>query len=68
MDLKDIKKLAIDNELSINYILKDLEISKIFKLLENTLENTILKGRTVINRVYFKKENRRFSEHIEFDF
>jgi len=68
MDLKDIKKLAIDNELSINYILKDLEISKIFKLLENKLENTILKGGTGINRVYFKKENRRFSEDIDFDF
>jgi len=67
MELKEIRRLALDNELSINYILKDLEISKIFKLLENKLENTILKGGTGINRVYFKKENRRFSEDIDFD-
>ncbi len=67
MELKEIRKLALDNELSINYILKDLEISKIFKLLEDKLENTVLKGGTGLNRVYLKKENRRFSEDIDFD-
>lgn len=67
MELKEIRKLALDNELSINYILKDLEISKIFKVLESKLDNVVLKGGTGINRVYFKKENRRFSEDIDFD-
>lgn len=67
MELKEIRKLALDYELSINYILKDLEISKIFKILETKLDNVVLKGGTGINRVYFKKENRRFSEDIDFD-
>ena len=67
LELKDIRKLALSNELSINYILKDIEISKIFKQLESKLENVVLKGGTGINRVYFKKENRRFSEDIDFD-
>lgn len=67
LELKEIRKLALDNELSINYILKDLEISKIFKILDSKLKNTVLKGGTGINRVYLKKENRRFSEDIDFD-
>jgi uncharacterized protein len=67
LELKDIRKLALSNELSINYILKDIEISKIFKQLESKLEKVVLKGGTGINRVYFKKENRRFSEDIDFD-
>ncbi len=66
MDMTNIRKLALTNELSINYILKDLEISKIFEKLENKL-NIVLKGGTGINRVYLKKEERRFSEDIDFD-
>lgn len=65
-EIKEIRKKALDTGLSINYIMKDQELSKIFKLLENKIENIILKGGTALNRVYFK-EGKRFSEDIDFD-
>jgi predicted nucleotidyltransferase component of viral defense system len=64
--IKEIRKKALDNGLSINYIIKDRELSKIFKKLEGKIENIILKGGTALNRVYFM-ENKRFSEDIDFD-
>lgn len=67
MQINEIRKLALNTELSLNYTLKDLEISKIFKILENQIENIVLKGGTGVHRVYLQKENRRFSEDIDFD-
>lgn len=67
MDIENIRKIKLNNGLSINYVLKDKEISKILKILENKIENVILKGGTGINRVYFNENNRRFSEDINFD-
>ncbi|MDD3178183.1 MAG: nucleotidyl transferase AbiEii/AbiGii toxin family protein [Candidatus ainarchaeum sp.] len=66
MDIKLIRKICLDTGLSTNYIIKDKEISKIFKLLENKFDNIILKGGTSLNRVYFNKF-KRFSEDIDFD-
>lgn len=67
MDIEEIRRLSVDKELSLNYIIKDLEISKILKTLESKLPNIILKGGTGINRVYISKNNRRFSEDVDFD-
>ncbi len=64
--VKEIRKKALETGLSINYIMKDIELSKIFKKLEGKIENIILKGGTALNRVYFS-ENKRFSEDIDFD-
>jgi len=66
MELKNLRQIALETGLSINYTIKDKEISKIFKLLENKIGNIVLKGGTGINRVYLD-ENKRFSEDIDFD-
>ncbi len=67
MNVEDVRKLSVSTELSLNYVVKDLEISKILKILESKIKNIILKGGTGINRVYISKNNRRFSEDIVFD-
>ncbi len=66
MDKKEIRRKALEKGLSINYIMKDKEISKIFLILENKINDIFLKGGTGINRVYLE-ETKRFSEDIDFD-
>lgn len=66
MEIKEIRQIALKTGLSINYIIKDKEISKIFKILEDKIKNIVLKGETAINRVYLNEE-KRFSEDIDFD-
>jgi predicted nucleotidyltransferase component of viral defense system len=66
MELKDLRKISLNSGLSINYIIKDKEISKIFSILENKIPSIILKGGTGINRVYFEN-TKRFSEDLDFD-
>ncbi len=64
MELDELRRLAAKTELSLNYLAKDEEISKILFLLQGT-KNIILKGGTAVNRVYVN--NQRFSEDIDFD-
>jgi len=64
MDISELRKLASKEELSLNYIAKDLMISKALFGMQG-FENIILKGGTALNRVYLK--NKRFSEDIDFD-
>jgi predicted nucleotidyltransferase component of viral defense system len=66
MELRDYRRLSLETGLSVNYILKDKEISKIFLILQDKIPNIILKGGTGINRVYLD-ETKRFSEDIIFD-
>jgi predicted nucleotidyltransferase component of viral defense system len=66
MDIKEIRKKSLETGLSINYIMKDKEISNIFKKLEGKINNLILKGGTALNRVYFL-DGKRFSEDLDFD-
>jgi predicted nucleotidyltransferase component of viral defense system len=66
MDIKEIRMLSLNTGLSINYICKDHQISKLFFILENSIPNIVLKGGTGINRVYLDK-TKRFSEDIDFD-
>ncbi|MFH1438996.1 MAG: nucleotidyl transferase AbiEii/AbiGii toxin family protein [Candidatus Woesearchaeota archaeon] len=64
MEIEELRRLAAKEELSLNYIAKDLMISKALFQLQN-VENIVLKGGTAINRAYLR--NRRFSEDIDFD-
>jgi len=66
MDLRELRRLAAENELSLNFIYKDLMISKaLFGLQGN--DKLILKGGTAINRIYLK-DKKRFSEDLDFDY
>ena len=64
MDLDDLRRLAAKEELSLNYLAKDEQISKILQQLQDSNE-IILKGGTAVNRVYLR--NKRFSEDIDLD-
>ncbi len=66
MNLRELRQLSAKYELSLNFIAKDLMISKALYYFQD-IPKIILKGGTAINRVYLKEE-RRFSEDIDFDF
>lgn len=64
MELDELRRFAAKEELSLNFIAKDEMISKALTALQGH-DDIILKGGTVINRVYLK--NKRFSEDIDLD-
>lgn len=64
MDLRELRRLAAKEGISLNYIAKDERISDALAQLQGH-DELILKGGTAINRVYLK--NKRFSEDIDFD-
>jgi uncharacterized protein len=64
MDLRELRRLAAREGISLNYVAKDEKVSDALKQLEGH-EELILKGGTAINRSYLK--NKRFSEDIDFD-
>jgi hypothetical protein len=64
MDIRELRRLAAREGISLNYIAKDEKISDALVQLQG-FENLVLKGGTAINRAYLK--NRRFSEDIDFD-
>lgn len=65
MELEDLRRIAANTEMSLNYIAKDEMLSKALLALQE-FNNLILKGGTAIQRVYLK--NKRFSEDLDFDF
>lgn len=65
MNLRELRQLAAKNELSLNFIAKDLMISRTLYLLQE-IKNIVFKGGTAINRIY-TKEGMRFSEDLDFD-
>ncbi|MBU1200888.1 MAG: nucleotidyl transferase AbiEii/AbiGii toxin family protein [Nanoarchaeota archaeon] len=65
MNLRELRQLAAKNELSLNFIAKDLIISKTLVLLQE-VQGIVLKGGTAINRIYLKQQM-RFSEDIDLD-
>jgi len=68
MNLRELRQLSAKHELSLNFIAKDLMLSKALYQLQN-IPNLILKGGTAINRIYLKKIGKmRFSDDIDFDF
>ena len=82
MDIQELRRLSAKTELSLNFIAKDLMLSKALLGLQNknsmskgdvdngnvNNDDIILKGGTAINRMYLKnKEKMRFSEDIDFD-
>ncbi len=70
MDIKIIRRLALEKGLSINYICKEDRISNILLQLSKLLDDSfILKGGTAINRAHLQEKNyNRFSEDIDIDF
>ena len=64
MDLRELRRMAAREGISLNYIAKDEKVSEALKQLEGHNE-LILKGGTAINRSYLK--NKRFSEDIDLD-
>lgn len=68
MELRELRQLAAKNELPMNFIAKDLMISKALTLLQDA-PRIVLKGGTAINRCCLKKIGKmRFSEDIDFDY
>lgn len=67
MNLRELRQLAARSELSLNYIAKDLIISRTLNKLQDTA-GIVFKGGTAINRVFLKKSGKmRFSEDIDID-
>lgn len=64
MELDELRRIAAQEELSLNFVAKDEMVSKVLAQLQG-IDDIILKGGTAINRVYLKKK--RFSEDIDFD-
>ncbi len=64
MNIDELRRLAVKEELSLNYVAKDEMVSKVLLDLQG-FDDLILKGGTAINRVYIK--TKRFSEDIDFD-
>ncbi|MFH2028579.1 MAG: nucleotidyl transferase AbiEii/AbiGii toxin family protein [Nanoarchaeota archaeon] len=64
MDIDELRRIAAKEELSLNYVAKDVMLSRALKFLEG-FDDIILKGGTAINRSYIK--NKRFSEDIDMD-
>lgn len=68
MDIKELRRLSAQKELSLNFIAKDEKISELLTFFQEE-KNIVLKGGTAINRVYLKGINsERFSEDIDFDY
>lgn len=68
LNLKELRRLSAEQELSLNYIAKDLMISKCLLELQD-FKNIVFKGGTALNRVYLKKIGKmRFSEDIDLDY
>jgi len=68
MNLRELRQLSAKHELSLNFIAKDLMLSRALYQLQD-IPNLILKGGTAINRIYLRKIGKmRFSEDIDFDF
>ncbi len=64
MNLEELRRVAAQEELSLNFVAKDEMLSKALLKLQGH-KDLILKGGTAINRVYLR--NKRFSEDIDFD-
>lgn len=64
MDLRELRRLAAREGISLNYIAKDERISDALLQLQGH-DELVLKGGTAINRVYLR--NKRFSEDIDMD-
>lgn len=64
MELDELRRISVKEELSLNFIAKDEMISRLLLNLQG-FGDIILKGGTAINRVYLK--NKRFSEDVDFD-
>lgn len=68
MNLRELRQEAAKHELSLNFIAKDLMISKILFKLQN-IPGIVFKEGTAINRVHLKRVDiMRFSEDIDMDF
>ncbi len=68
MDIEELRHLSAKHELSLNFIAKDLMLSKALYQLQN-IPGIVLKGGTAINRIYLKKAGKmRFSGDIDMDY
>lgn len=68
MELRELRRLSAEHELSLNYVAKDLMISRALFALKD-VPGIVFKGGTAINRIHLKKLGRmRFSEDIDVDY
>jgi len=68
VNLREMRRLSAKHELSLNYVSKDLMMSRALVTLQG-VPKIVFKGGTAINRVYLRKIGKmRFSEDIDLDY